>query len=491
MLRLSYADRQPKNPQPRQRIALAVPVIGLAVALGGCSADFLRFDSPAFNLNGDTGGETRVSQAPLSVQRPDAYGAAPPSNARSYAAAPVSGVSGGPVTDDTFAGTARNTPSRLPATTYDQRVPAQRYAANQPIVTTPPAASSNSRSGYEPMTTGALASRNHIIVERGDTLYQLSRRHGVTVAALRRVNGLTGNTIRPGQRLTLPATGDDVYASAPRRRPAEPAPSYREPTRSYREPVANPAGGSYVVRRGDSLYAISRRTGVSVNELKRLNGITNVRAIRPGVRLSLGGGEAPRQVAPATQVAARTNVTPRSQIRSKSIRTMPIVRSKTAPVGDVQRPRILNQRPDTPITTKPQQSVARAPVADTGQTFRWPARGRVIANFNHSGQGTKNDGINIALPFGTDITAADDGTVAYSGSELQGYGNLVLLRHDNGWVSAYAHASEVMVKRGDRIKRGQVIAKVGRSGGVTQPQLHFELRKGAKPVDPMPHLANL
>ena len=123
--------------------------------------------------------------------------------------------------------------------------------------------------------------------------------------------------------------------------------------------------------------------------------------------------------------------------------------------------------------------------------FSWPAKGRIIAPFNHSGQGVKNDGINIALDMGTDIRAADAGVVAYAGSELKGYGNLVLLRHDNGWVSAYAHASRIMVKRGDRVERGQVIAKVGRSGGVSQPQLHFELRKGAKPVDPMPHLASL
>ena len=131
------------------------------------------------------------------------------------------------------------------------------------------------------------------------------------------------------------------------------------------------------------------------------------------------------------------------------------------------------------------------PPANTAQKFRWPARGRVIAPFNHSGKGSKNDGINIALPLGTDVQAAGSGVVAYAGSELKGYGNLVLVRHDNGWVSAYAHASQVLVKRGDRIARGQVIAKAGRSGGVSQPQLHFELRKGAKPVDPMPHLEQL
>ena len=115
----------------------------------------------------------------------------------------------------------------------------------------------------------------------------------------------------------------------------------------------------------------------------------------------------------------------------------------------------------------------------------------MIAKFNHSGQGVKNDGINIAVPFGSGIAAAESGVVAYAGSELKGYGNLVLLRHDNGWVSAYAHASQILVKRGDRIVRGQVIAKAGRSGEVTQPQVHFELRKGAKPVNPILHLEAL
>ena len=477
MLRLNYADRQPVRPQRRQRAAITAPIIGLAVALGGCSADFLRFDSPVFGLNGDKSGvDNRVAEAPLYDQQPDAS-LAPNAGSRSYSAAPVSSVSRG----------------AAPSANYQPQSQPARVASSAPIVDTPSTGSqSGSRSGYESVTTGALPSRSSITVEPGDTLYQLSRRHGVTVAALRQVNGLTSNTIKPGQRLALPETGSGQYASAPSANERRMAPNtqYRRAEEPYSRPMAEPAGGSYVVRRGDSLYAISRRTGVSVAELKRINGITNVRAIRPGVRLTLGGSGT-RSPAPASQVASRTNVTPRSQIRAKSITTVPIVRSKGAPLGGAQQPRILNQRPDTPIATKPQQSTARAPIADTQQKFRWPARGRVIAPFNHSGQGTKNDGINIALPLGTGIEAAEGGVVAYAGSELKGYGNLVLVRHDNGWVSAYAHASEIMVKRGDRVTRGQVIAKAGRSGDVTQPQLHFELRKGAKPVDPMPFLAAL
>lgn len=121
-------------------------------------------------------------------------------------------------------------------------------------------------------------------------------------------------------------------------------------------------------------------------------------------------------------------------------------------------------------------------------TFRWPVRGKVVTSYGAKTNGKSNDGINLAVPEGTPVKAAEDGVVAYSGNELKGYGNLVLVRHSNGYVTAYAHASELMVKRGDTIKRGQVIAKSGQSGEVASPQLHFEIRKGSSPVDPLQFL---
>ena len=125
--------------------------------------------------------------------------------------------------------------------------------------------------------------------------------------------------------------------------------------------------------------------------------------------------------------------------------------------------------------------------ADSKPEFRWPARGRIIQGFRSGA----NEGINIALPEGTSVKAAESGVVAYAGSELKGYGNLVLIRHPNGYVSAYAHNGEVAVKRGETVKRGQTIAKSGQSGNVASPQLHFELRKGSTPVDPTGYLAGL
>ena len=111
---------------------------------------------------------------------------------------------------------------------------------------------------------------------------------------------------------------------------------------------------------------------------------------------------------------------------------------------------------------------------------QWPRDRRLRPETN----GQQNDGINIAVPEGTPVKAAEDGVVAYAGNELKGYGNLVLVRHPNGYVTAYAHAKELLVKRGDQVKRGQVIAQSGQTGNVNAPQLHFEIRKGASPLDP-------
>jgi murein DD-endopeptidase MepM/ murein hydrolase activator NlpD len=132
--------------------------------------------------------------------------------------------------------------------------------------------------------------------------------------------------------------------------------------------------------------------------------------------------------------------------------------------------------------------VKAAEPSGTMPSFGWPVRGRLIAGFGSKPDGTQNDGINLAVPEGTPIKAADDGVVAYAGNELKGYGNLVLIQHTNGFVTTYAHASELMVKRGDTVKRGQVIAHAGQTGNVTSPQLHFEIRKGSTPVDPTQYL---
>lgn len=176
--------------------------------------------------------------------------------------------------------------------------------------------------------------------------------------------------------------------------------------------------------------------------------------------------------APAPKVAAAAPAAKAEQVASldrKSVDSTP-----TASVPPASAPAVA-------------EAAAPATADAAGPEFRWPARGRIIQGFKGGVGG--NDGINIAVPEGTQVKAAEGGVVAYAGSELKGYGNLVLIRHPNGFVTAYANNGEIDVKRGETVKRGQMIAKSGQSGNVNSPQLHFELRKGSTPVDPTTFLA--
>jgi murein DD-endopeptidase MepM/ murein hydrolase activator NlpD len=129
------------------------------------------------------------------------------------------------------------------------------------------------------------------------------------------------------------------------------------------------------------------------------------------------------------------------------------------------------------------------PAASTG-SFAWPLNGTIVADYGATVSGERNDGINIAVPFGTPIRAAAAGEISYAGNELRGYGNLVLIKHDDGYVTAYAHAERIVVARGDTVQKGQIIAYAGQTGDVTSPQLHFEIRKGVAPVNPRTMLAS-
>jgi murein DD-endopeptidase MepM/ murein hydrolase activator NlpD len=305
-----------------------------------------------------------------------------------------------------------------------------------------------------------------IIVGTSDTLDGLARRYHVTPAAILQANGYKGpRALSPGQQLIIP------------RQTATAAPALAAP--ASRPGAASAAASVHVVNRGDTLLSIARRNHVPVSELARANGLDSQAKIRLGSKLTVP--VARTAAAPALQseaVAAAQPVAPM---------TPPATRMAAVAVGPQQSVRLAQ------ATTKVEEPTAEAPVKAaeaTGAlpTFRWPVRGKVITSYGAKTNGKANDGINLAVPEGTPVKAAEDGVVAYSGNELKGYGNLVLVRHSNGYVTAYAHASELMVKRGDLIKRGQIIAKSGQSGEVGSPQLHFEIRKGSSPVDPLQFL---
>ncbi|HJU19147.1 MAG TPA: M23 family metallopeptidase, partial [Stellaceae bacterium] len=162
------------------------------------------------------------------------------------------------------------------------------------------------------------------------------------------------------------------------------------------------------------------------------------------------------------------------------------VASRTAPGQSFDRPIPLDN-PLAPSAAKARPAAPREAAAEHGD-FLWPVRGRIVEGFGAGPDGTRNEGVNIAAPRDAPVKAADAGVVAYVGNELRGYGNLILIKHAQGWISAYAHCGAVLVKRGEKVHRGQVIARVGATGDVREPQLHFELRRGKKAVDPRPLL---
>jgi murein DD-endopeptidase MepM/ murein hydrolase activator NlpD len=168
----------------------------------------------------------------------------------------------------------------------------------------------------------------------------------------------------------------------------------------------------------------------------------------------------------------------------RSVATAPVQESVLAPVQKpVATPAWYNWRASPPQQQQPAASIARDAAQDAPE-FRWPVTGRILSPFGGTTGGERNDGINIAATQGEPVHAAAAGTVTYCGNELKGYGNLVLIRHDGGYVTAYAHADSILVGRGDRVSAGQVIATAGSTGDVAAPQLHFEIRHGIKPLDP-------
>jgi murein DD-endopeptidase MepM/ murein hydrolase activator NlpD len=257
-------------------------------------------------------------------------------------------------------------------------------------------------------------------------------------------------------------------------------------------PAPSASGGTHVVQAGDTAYNISRRYGVPVNAFIAANGGTAT--IKLGQTVVIPGGGSGQ---PAVQLA---NVDPRSvpQVTPAVIAPAPAPAPLAAavPAAPVAPPAAAPAPQGQQVALAPQTGAAGAAAAAAPQAsaegggFRWPVRGRVISGFGKKPNGERNDGINLAVPEGSAVKAAEDGTVIYAGNELKSYGNLVLIRHPGGWVSAYAHNSELKVKRGEEVRRGQIVALSGMSGGVTTPQVHFELRKDATPVDPLQHLTD-
>jgi murein DD-endopeptidase MepM/ murein hydrolase activator NlpD len=301
-------------------------------------------------------------------------------------------------------------------------------------------------------------------VQAGDTLSGVARRYGVSLSTLAATNHIERpNDIRIGQVLVLPAP---VQAGAP------PPPLAMAVATAPVQASAPPAPPAAPAPAGSRVLAVSPLAAVPAPSDVPPSGV--VQAGPPPPR-------APPPPLPAERIAA---LPPAPAVSAPPLQPEP----PPEPPKAAQPAAAAAPSPPPPAAAPPERLAALPPAGVSAKGFLWPVRGRVISGFGTDSEGIHNDGINIAAPAGTPVLAADAGEVAYAGNELKGYGNLILLKHANGMVSAYAHNETLLVKRGDKVARGQPIAKVGATGAVSQPQLHFELRRGAKPLDPADYL---
>ena len=307
--------------------------------------------------------------------------------------------------------------------------------------------------GPAPVTSGEVAEQHpeSVRVQRGQTLSGIARAYHVPMRAIAAANYLSPPyRIEAGRTLIIPGVGQPAVQPTPMSVASLPSgtPEDRALSASRPEPVAEP--------KRPEMASIDNPTSA------------------PPEKSAIDAAPLPAPVAPTPP--------PPAEPAAPNAKSSPV---PLAP-GSASTPPPLTVAPAPPAPS----STPAAPAPNSG-AFLWPVRGHVLLSYGSGTDGTHNDGINIGAPRGAAVQAADAGVVAYTGNELRGYGNLILVKHASGWISAYAHCDAMLVKRGEKVARGQTIARVGSTGNVREPQLHFELRRGNHAVDPQEFLAPL
>ena len=320
-----------------------------------------------------------------------------------------------------------------------------------------------------------------VIAGRKDTLQSIARKEGLRVDELARLNGIKKPYhIRRGQKIKLPVRSD-IPAS-----------------------TASSSGKTYQVQSGDTLYSIARRFGTDAKTLGDLNGMEAGEALKAGRRIHLPGAAAEEQAAPPRVTVRPSSPPPEPEAAPPTSGRQPSgpvpyssLPNPAAPPATSQapNPRIPPvvapppYRPPPPVTES--TTPADADVAEAGKgLFQWPVRGQTLQAFGPIANGQRNDGLDIGAGQGSPVVAAAAGEVVYAGSSVPTFGNMVLIRHDGGWVTVYAHLANIDVKMRQTVTQGQQIGEVGTSGGVSQPQVHFEVRYNPsakdkpRPIDP-------
>ncbi|MCF8468168.1 MAG: LysM peptidoglycan-binding domain-containing M23 family metallopeptidase [Sneathiella sp.] len=309
-------------------------------------------------------------------------------------------------------------------------------------------------------------SYHFVTVQSGDTLSRVAARSNVPVQSVIVMNGMRKPyLIYPGQQLRIPA---------------------------FR---------GHKVRPGETLYAISRVYDVEIPEVAMFNSLDAPYTLMPGMTLQIpekSGGEI--QVASASMTEwPEPKVAPASgspmAVKTVVINSLPEVvavpKSETVatvapapePVPAVEKSYQVAKL-DIPPVPKHRFSIKKPP-GRSGDAFTWPVKGKIISGYGKKATGFHNDGVNIAVKEGTPIRAAENGVVSYVGNEMRSFGNLLLVSHADGYVTAYGHTERAVVAKGDAVKKGEIIAYAGSTGNVTESQLHFEIRKKGRAIDPV------
>ena len=364
------------------------------------------------------------------------------------------------------------------------------------------------------------AGGTQVTLKDGETLYNLSKRFGVPVNEIMKANGIaSAETVAVGQKIVIPTyvysskapvsapdnTRQVADASSSRGLKADvPAKDLPRPTKKpenvavlpqqpkVKEPeveaaksdnsaasaspkAKNSGQGGYTVVAGDSLYGIAKKTGAKAADIRKVNNLGETANLKIGQKLVIPG--ASQQVA---QAAPGVD---------------PMITGSAGPAKKADKPGATKLATYTPpkadnkvIKEAEAASTEAAPDSTGIGKMRWPVRGRVVGTYGNSNGASYNDGIDIAVPEGTPVKAAENGVVIFAGEGLKDFGKTVLVRHADGKVTVYGHTSEIRVSRGDTVKRGQEIAKSGMSGNTDSPKLHFEVRENSSPVDPQQYL---
>lgn len=503
----------------------------LALVLAGCSSGFQRFDNSFY--------ESAVPQNTAANQPAD-YNAYPGANGSLDTITTASVANGGKklsplatVAPPIYNNQLSHTPEPTYVTPQASYQPPQQYRAPAQLATTP---SRQSLTNYRPQVQqpstpswqskaiqpAKLPSVNYVapVQNSASTTTYIPPKpevdRGVTYLAAQSTDRITTSSV---QKATDSITNniDRIHTgSVPQKLPSVAT----VPSASGQDGWSAAGGTAIVARQGETLYNLSKRYGVPVEAIQKANNINASNGLIAGQKVLI-----PNYVFSPTSAVSAPDNDPKTRASRASTgylgeatvshNVVPTKRppykaytakidtsasqqqvvSKPVAVSTVQKAVKSDRVVTNSVRVTPNKTVAEVdtttkPPSKSGiSQFRWPVNGKVIEGFGNKSSAGTNEGIDISVPEGTAIKAAENGVVIYAGSEISSYGKLVLIRHEDDWVSAYAHAKDFNVKKGDKVSRGQTIARSGKTGEADRPKLHFELRKGAKPVDPRRYLA--